>query len=112
MTKRAVCVAHWPKHGLESPCHEETEYTRRMEVTVLLFGPAAMAFGNDRAAVSTRPGTTCSELLSTLATQHAPLRPFLAPGVARLAINRTFAAPDQVVQAGDELALIAMVSGG
>ncbi len=83
-----------------------------MEVTVLLFGPAAMAFGNDRAAVTMHPGTTSSELLTALALQHAPLRPFLAPGVGRLAVNRTFAAADQVVQAGDELALIAMVSGG
>lgn len=79
---------------------------------MLLFGPAAMAFGNDRALVHARSSATCSELLTTLATQHPPLRPFLAPGVGRLAINRTFAAPDQIVHTGDELALIAMVSGG
>ncbi len=83
-----------------------------MEVTILLFGPAAMAFGNDRAAVTAHNGTTSSELLTSLASAHPPLRPFLAPGVARIAINRTFAAPDQIVQHGDELALIAMVSGG
>lgn len=83
-----------------------------MKVIVLLFGPAAMAFGNDRAAITMHPGTSSSELLTSLASQHASLRPFVAPGVGRLAINRAFATPDQVVQSGDELALIAMVSGG
>ena len=88
------------------------EYTTGMEVTVLLFGPAAMALGKDRATVSTQAATTAAELLRLLEANHAALIPFVASGVGRLAVNRTFAPPGQTIGPDDEVALIAMVSGG
>ncbi len=83
-----------------------------MEVTVLLFGPAAMALGKDRATVSTHAATTVAELLRLLGANHAALTPYVALGVGRLAVNHAFASSGQTIGPHDEVALIAMVSGG
>ena len=107
-------------HGLVSPCcYEETggtpvprrgEYTGSMEVTVLLFGPAAMAVGRERVVVRVESGATCGEVLQAMGAGEARLGPFVTSG--RLAVNHAFADAQRVVGEGDEVALIAMVSGG
>jgi molybdopterin converting factor small subunit len=87
-----------------------------LELTILLFGPARDAAGGaDR--VSVRPSAaapsgkaTVEDVLSALSAQHAALAPVVAAG--RLAVNGAFAAHGQVVVPSDELALIALVSGG
>ena len=79
---------------------------------MLLFGPAAMALDKDRAILRVRPDITCQHLLAALGAEFPALAPFAATGVGRLAINRTFATPQQLVQPTDEIALIALVSGG
>jgi len=83
-----------------------------MQVTVLLFGPAAAALQRSRMAVSVSENATCSEVMEQLGASDPRLRPFLAAGSGRLAVNHAFAPADRRVSEHDELALIAMVSGG
>jgi molybdopterin converting factor small subunit len=83
-----------------------------MDVSVQLFGPAAMAVGRERVAVRVQSGATCGDVLGAIRECEPKLRPFVAPGVGRLAVNHAFTVEDRVVLEGDELALIAMVSGG
>lgn len=77
---------------------------------MLLFGPAAAAIGADRVMVRVPEGATCGEILASLGESEPRLRG-LAAG-ARLAVNHEFAGADRVVRGGEEIALIAMVSGG
>lgn len=80
-----------------------------MHVRVLLFGGEALAAGSDAVTVSV-DSPTCASVREALATAHPALRPQL--GSARFAVNSEFAAPDQPIQPGDEVALIGLVSGG
>ena len=82
-----------------------------MRVTVKLFGPAAQRAGA-REAVVTLPqgGETCAALRAALAEQVPAIADLLAAG--RVAVNQEFAADGDAVSAGDEVALIAGVSGG
>ena len=77
---------------------------------VLLFGPAAKAENSRHAEVRVSLPSTAGAVLQALASQH-PALAFALPG-SRLAVNHAFAEPDSAVRQGDELALIAMVSGG
>jgi molybdopterin converting factor small subunit len=79
-------------------------------VNVLLFGPAARAAGADSARVHVPAAATVRIVLDALATQRPEIA-FALPG-ARLAVNHAFAQADALVTVDDELALIAMVSGG
>ncbi len=81
-----------------------------MSIRVLLFGPEAAALGRDHILVALEPGDNCAALLERLHADFPALRPSLA--AARLAVNSEFAPPDHPVRAGDEVALIGMVSGG
>ncbi len=81
-----------------------------MHLRVLLFGPAAAAAGSAEVRVPAPSGATAGAVLHALAESHPALRPYVAAG--RLAVNHAFAAPDYTVQPTDEVALIAMVSGG
>jgi molybdopterin converting factor small subunit len=81
-----------------------------MEVTVLLFGPAAMAAGARQVAVKVAHGCTSAELRAAMLEQHAALRPVMAWG--RVVVNHAYSPPGTVIRAGDEVALIALVSGG
>lgn len=82
----------------------------RMRVEVLLFGAEAAAAGCDRVAVEACEGAGTHEVKEMLGAAYPALRPFL--GAARLAVNCEFAGSETVVRAGDEVALIGMVSGG
>lgn len=77
---------------------------------VLLFGPAARAAGASSARVRVPEAATVEAVLRALAVQRPEIA-FALPG-ARLAVNHAFARADAPVRAGDEVALIAMVSGG
>lgn len=80
-----------------------------MEVRVLLFASYADAFGAPNVSVSVREGATVKDLLAKvkeMAVGH-PLPP--APLIA---VNQEYAAPGDVIHAGDEVALIPPVAGG
>ncbi len=77
---------------------------------MLLFGPAAIAVGRERVMLRVDAEATCEQVLIAMGACEPKLGPFVASG--RLAVNHAFAPSDQVVREGDEVALIAMVSGG
>ena len=82
-----------------------------MRVTIKLFGPAAQRVGTREVGV-----TVEGERASCAAVKRAleAATPALADVIpaSRLAVNHEFAGDDDTVAPGDEVALIAMVSGG
>jgi molybdopterin converting factor small subunit len=80
-----------------------------MEVRVLLFASYADAFGSPSLAVTLREGATVKDLLAKV-TELAVGRPL--PPAPLVAVNQEYAAPGDVVRAGDEIALIPPVAGG
>jgi molybdopterin converting factor small subunit len=99
---------------LESVTHYAfriTRYHPPMQVPIKLFGPAAQRAGSREIRVTLegeRP--TCQDLRAALA-RAAPALGDMLP-VSRFAVNQEFAGDDDPVRSGDEVALIAMVSGG
>lgn len=81
-----------------------------MRLTLLLFGPQAAAINAQRIEVETPAPATPVSLLASVAAQFPPLAPSLP--ATRVARNGAFARPDDPLAPSDELALIAMVSGG
>ena len=82
-----------------------------MTVTVLLFGPQAQLAGHREIAVDV-PGdvATVGAVLAALGEAAGELRDSLR--TSRLAVNHEFATEETVINPGDEVALIGMVSGG
>lgn len=80
------------------------------DLRVLLFGPAATAAGAPSITLQFDAQPTCTQVLDRLAEAHPGLRQ-IAP-VGRLAVNRVIAAPTSRIAPDDEVALIALVSGG
>lgn len=81
-----------------------------MEVRVLLFGAEARAAGCVAVEVGIGQGACVDDLRAALGQQHPLLAGFLAH--ARVARNHAFARGEDRIEAGDELALIGLVSGG
>ncbi len=82
-----------------------------MDVVVKLFGPAEeLARRNEVTVTLSVQDATCSALRSVLASAEPRLAPLL-PG-CRFAVNHGFASDDLVIEPEDEVALIALVSGG
>ena len=84
-----------------------------MELTVLLFGPAAAALGGResvRVPLPAGDAATVADLGRVMREQFPPLAPMVASG--RFAVNHAFAGEHDRIGPGDEIALIAMVSGG
>ena len=82
-----------------------------MQVAVKLFGPAAQRVGSREVRITLegeRP--TCQDLRAALAHAQPSLGDMLP--ASRFAVNQEFAGDNDPVRAGDEVALIAMVSGG
>lgn len=79
---------------------------------VLIFGPAAWEYGVGDVLVELSGGGpyTESQVREAIASQHRTLKRFVTSG--RLAVNSRFADPDCGIQPTDEVALIALVSGG
>ena len=78
-------------------------------VTVQLFASYAESFGRSTLEIPIVPGVTVSDLIARL---RALPGAHVLPAVPRVAINRQFAAPDQLIHPRDEVALIPPVAGG
>jgi molybdopterin converting factor small subunit len=78
-------------------------------VTVQLFASYAEGFGGRTLQLPLKSGSTVADLLD-----HLRLLPgaSILPDSPRVAVNRKFASSDQLVDAGDEIALIPPVAGG
>jgi molybdopterin converting factor subunit 1 len=80
-----------------------------MNLKVLLFASYADALGSDAVALNLGEGATVRDMLGTLRS---------LPGAASLppsplvAVNEHYAGADQVLRAGDEVAVIPPVAGG
>lgn len=79
------------------------------QVKVLLFGAAADQAGV-REAEFTANGVTLDELWSMLTLKYPALSPMR--GTLAFAINGEYAKGDEIVAAGDEVAVLPPVSGG
>jgi len=80
-----------------------------MKVPVLLFASYADAFRAPQLEVTLADGATVRDLLvrvKELAAGHA------LPPSPLVALNQRYAAPGEVIRAGDEVALIPPVAGG
>ncbi len=78
--------------------------------TILLFGPASAAIGQDRVFIESPSQCTCDELKGEVVRQFPVLETHVQVG--RLAVNRGFANADALIDPAAEIALITMVSGG
>ena len=78
-------------------------------VTVQLFASYAESFGRPTLQLPLKSGSTVADLLD-----HLRLLPgaSILPDSPRVAVNQRFASVDQLVDAGDEIALIPPVAGG
>jgi molybdopterin converting factor subunit 1 len=79
-------------------------------VPVVLFARARDLHGNQVAHVSAPASPTVGQLRARLAEQVPALGPLLQ--VSRVAVNHDFADDSQVINPGDEVAVIPPVSGG
>lgn len=77
---------------------------------ILLFGPAATTAGAGSVSVSCAPGSTCDAVRAALIDQHEALAPIAKAG--RLAVNGAYVEGSTIIQESDEIALVALVSGG
>lgn len=82
-----------------------------MRIDVLLFGPQAELAQTDRVAVQI---DSADATVTLVMTELATAVPALAESLesSRLAVNHAYAASDDAITSGDEVALIGMVSGG
>jgi molybdopterin converting factor subunit 1 len=78
-------------------------------VTVQLFASYADLLGAPPVELPLTPGTTVQDLLQRI--RALPGASSL-PAAPRVAVNRSFATADQVIEASDEIALIPPVAGG
>lgn len=80
-----------------------------MQVTVLLFASYADTLGANSLPLELSPGATAGDALERVRTLAAggalPSKPLLA-------VNERYARSDQVLAAGDEIAIIPPVAGG
>ncbi|HEX9085192.1 MAG TPA: MoaD/ThiS family protein [Gemmatimonadaceae bacterium] len=78
-------------------------------VTVQLFASYAESFGGPTLELPLKSGSTVADLVDLLRLLPGAS---ILPDSPRVAVNRRFASADQLVDAGDEIALIPPVSGG
>ena len=78
-------------------------------VTVQLFASYAETLGGPTIKIALEPGGTIRDLVENIRSLPGA---YVLPASPRVAVNRRFASPDQLVDAGDEVALIPPVSGG
>lgn len=82
-----------------------------MQIVIKLFGPQSRIIGQSQVVIECEDAApTCGRVLAQLGEVEPRLADSLSS--SRLAINCEFADANQVIHAGDELALIGMVSGG
>jgi molybdopterin converting factor small subunit len=78
-------------------------------VTVQLFASYAESFGGRTLEIPLDPGSTVGDLVDNIRSLPGA---HILPDSPRVAVNRKFASADQLVDAGDEIALIPPVAGG
>ena len=78
-------------------------------VTVQLFASYAESFGGATLELPLKSGSTVSDVLDCLRLLPGAS---ILPDSPRVAVNRKFASADQLVDVGDEIALIPPVAGG
>jgi molybdopterin converting factor subunit 1 len=81
-----------------------------MSLTVLLFAGARDAIGRENVEIPLDGSITARALLDRLVELHPTLAPWAAS--LRVAVNGAYAAWDDPVRAGDEVAIIPPVAGG
>ncbi len=81
-----------------------------MKLRVRLFGELRERAGWTERELTTAPVLTPGELWPTIAPELGELP--LLPQRIRVAINQQFAAPDQSLADGDEVAFLPPISGG
>ncbi|MDE1177611.1 MAG: MoaD/ThiS family protein [Edaphobacter sp.] len=81
-----------------------------MRVTVLFFGVLKEEFGGESEEMELPEGSTVGDLLQRYAARAAS-RPKLLQSLA-VAVNREYAGVADILQQGDEVALLPPVSGG
>jgi len=84
--------------------------TSSFKLDVLLFGPAAASAGCSSVRVVCDVGATCDAVRESLCAQHAAIASIVRAG--RLAVNGVYVDGATVIGAGDEVALVSLVSGG
>jgi molybdopterin converting factor small subunit len=84
--------------------------TNTIQHDILLFGPAATAVGSSSVRVACEPGSTCEQVRRAVIEQHGSLAPIARAG--RLAVNGAYTDGSTIINETDELALVALVSGG
>src|SRR5215210_1135219 len=80
-----------------------------MRLTVRLFAGLRERAGTDRLEIELPGGATVADLLAAMG--GTPVGP-LAPRACVVAVNRAYAAPEDPIAEGDEVALVPPVSGG
>lgn len=78
-------------------------------VTVHLFASYAESFGANNLKIELAPQSSVADLVTEL---RALPGSSVLPASPRVAINRKFAAPNQLIHPADEIALIPPVAGG
>lgn len=78
-------------------------------VTVQLFASYADTFGGSTLEIPLGPHSTVGDIVASI---RALPSGFFLPDSLRVAVNRKFASPDQLVGPTDEVALIPPVAGG
>ena len=81
-----------------------------MEVTIRMFATLRQEAGWAERVVDVPGGATLQDLMAQLEADEAGVRLSGRPVYA--AVNREYAKPETVLQAGDEVALFPPVSGG
>ncbi len=81
-----------------------------MQITVRLFAAHREAVGASAIGLMVPEGTTAGEVWDVLARQHPALRSLVRP--AAIAVNDEIHPADRRLAEGDEIALLAPVSGG
>jgi molybdopterin converting factor subunit 1 len=81
-----------------------------LTITVLFFGPAKDAAGGGNTTLSFSAFATVRDVRLRLVERSPEMAGLLA--TSRIARNRSFAADDEPLADGDELAVIPPVSGG
>lgn len=79
-------------------------------VSVLFFGGARDAVGQEEVELSINPGSTAAQVFEQLVWSHPELQRFGKSLL--LAVNQEYADPNREVRDGDELAIFPPVSGG
>ena len=88
----------------------DADQNKMITVSVLFFGAARDAVGQEEVELSINSGSTAAQVFEQLVRSHPELQRFGKSLL--LAVNQEYADPKREVRDGDELALFPPVSGG